>query len=108
MSSTSLTSTKESNIYEHDVYDIDLLDEKSKQKKNECSSVVSENIDADIYDNIIYEKLEQNIFELYDKNLKALSMKTTTKTHIYGESNEEIIYEDDPHSILREFAIRDI
>ena len=48
LSSTSSNSTKDSNIYEHGVYEIDRLDERSKPKKSECSSVVSKNIDADI------------------------------------------------------------
>ena len=49
----------------------------------------------------------------YTSTSKASTTSTSSSTptvyeNIYGESNEEIIYEDDPHSILREFAIHDI
>ena len=41
---------------------------------------------------IVYENNEKNIYA----------------EHIYGGSNEEIIYEDDPHSILHEIDTHDI
>jgi len=45
-------------------------------------------------------KSKSIVYENNDENIYA--------ENIYGESNEEIIYEDDPHSILREFATHDI